>query len=243
MLVLAVESATDAAAVALAGEDGVLASAVTTERRHHAERIAPFVASVCAEAGVTLREIDALAVDVGPGLFTGLRVGVATVKALAFALEIPVVGVTSLEILAGAVAEEGGAGGRLVVPVVDARRGEVFSARYEVDGAGLVECATPTIGSPEVLAEALAFHGRPALALGDGALRYEGLLASVPGLEVAGPALAHPPVATLARTALARAATGEWVEGGAIGAHYLREADARINWETRATRPHAEAPS
>ena len=70
------------------------------------------------------------AVDVGPGLFTGLRVGVGTVKALAFALELPVVTATSLEVLAHAVARSGPAGGQLVVPVVDARRGEVFSARF-----------------------------------------------------------------------------------------------------------------
>ena len=80
--------------------------------------------------GVALADLDLLGVDVGPGLFTGLRVGVGTVKALAFALGLPVATATSLEVLAHALAGSGAADGRLLVPVVDARRGEVFSARF-----------------------------------------------------------------------------------------------------------------
>ncbi len=130
MLVLAVESATDTAAVALADEDGALGSFVVARGRRHTETIAPAIDALCRRVGVALADLDVLGVDVGPGLFTGLRVGVGTVKALAFALELPVVTATSLEVLAHAVVGSGAADGRLLVPVVDARRGEVFSARF-----------------------------------------------------------------------------------------------------------------
>ena len=85
-------------------------------------------------SGCTIAEVDRIAVDIGPGLFTGLRVGVATAKALAQALGIGVLGVSSLDVLAAAAAEPFGPGaGARVVSVVDARRGEVFAASYRFD--------------------------------------------------------------------------------------------------------------
>ncbi len=102
MLVLAIESATDAAGVALADDVGTLAEATLGRGRRHAETIAPSIKSCCETAGVTLAEVDAVVVDVGPGLFTGLRVGVGTAKALAYALGARIVAVSSLEVLAQA---------------------------------------------------------------------------------------------------------------------------------------------
>ena len=135
MLVLAVESATETAAVALIDDDGALGSFVLARGRRHTETIVPAIDDLCRRVGVALAELDVLAVDVGPGLFTGLRVGVGTVKALSFALDLPVVTASSLEVLAHAVAGAGADDGRLLVPVVDARRGEVFSARFRVTAA------------------------------------------------------------------------------------------------------------
>lgn len=134
MLVLALESATETAAVALADEAGVIVSAEVCRGRHHAESITPSIEFVCTRAGVSMRSITGICVDVGPGLFTGLRVGIATAKALGFALGVPVVAAGSLEVLAGALAGTGCAPGSLLIPVVDAKRGEVFCARFRVTG-------------------------------------------------------------------------------------------------------------
>ena len=129
MLALAVETSTDAAAVALADEAGLLASFVVARGRHHTETVVPAIAALCRRVGLTPADLDVLGVDVGPGLFAGLRVGVATVQALAFALDLPVATATSFEVLAHAAAAAV-PGAALVVPVVDARRGQVFSARF-----------------------------------------------------------------------------------------------------------------
>jgi tRNA threonylcarbamoyladenosine biosynthesis protein TsaB len=241
VLVLAVETATDSAGVALADESGLLAMETTDRGRHHAEAVAPFIASACRRAGVGLGDVDVLAVDVGPGLFTGLRVGIATVKALALALGRPVAGATSLEILATSVAVTGDAEGALVVPVVDARRGEVFWAAFEADATTVTQVGRDAIGAPESLADALGALGRPCVLTGDGALRYEAVLAPMPGARLAADALAHPPVDVLAAMGLRRGARGELVGGGDVTAHYLRDADARIHWEQRAARPAAAA--
>ena len=131
MLVLGIESASDQCGCALASEDGVLAEIRLALPRRHAEALAPQMRFVCKQAGVALGDVDAVAVDHGPGLFTGLRAGLATAKATAAALEIAIVPVGSLEALAhgtAAVAQPG----ETVLSLLDARRGEVFGAWYRV---------------------------------------------------------------------------------------------------------------
>jgi tRNA threonylcarbamoyladenosine biosynthesis protein TsaB len=261
VLLLVVESATDTAAVALADESGALGSLVVARGRRHTETIAPAIEALCHRTGVALSDLDILGVDVGPGLFTGLRVGVGTVKALAFALDIPVVTATSLEVLAHALAGSGALEGRLLVPVVDARRGEVFSASFRSGPVGATavgatavgatavgaDPATPealstleVVSTPEALAEDLAGRGEPLLLAGDGALRYGSLLGAVPGVTLAGAAFATPPVGALAELCVARGRAGLVHNGAEVMPRYLRDADARINWRQR-TAPRVAA--
>ena len=238
-MVLAVESATELAGVALADEDGVLACATVSRGRRHAESIAPAIDFVCRRAGVALAELDAVAVDVGPGLFTGLRVGVGTAKALAFALDLPLVALSSLEVLAHAAAAAGLAPGTLVVPVVDARRGEVFVARCRVTPAGLAWEQDEGRRTPDALAAELAGLGGPVVVAGNGARRYRDVLGAVPGVVVAGPSLDFPDPAVLGALVVAAAGAGRTTDDSAVLPHYLRDAETRINWETRAPRPAA----
>jgi len=234
VLVLAVESATELAGVALAEEAGVIATATVSRGRRHAESIAPAVEFVCARAGTPVRDIDGICVDVGPGLFTGLRVGIGTAKALAFALGIPAVPVTSLEILARALAGAGAGAGTLLVPVVDAKRGEVFSAVFRVDDETEVEqVAEEHLCSPEELAACVSKLGEPFVLAGDGALRYSEMLRALPGATMASTALSSPPVGVLATIGVARLGAGLGLEAAEIAPTYLREADARIHWEQR----------
>jgi tRNA threonylcarbamoyladenosine biosynthesis protein TsaB len=236
MIVLGIESATESAGVALADEDGVMATVTLSRGRRHAESIAPAIEFVCRRAGVKLAELDALGVDVGPGLFTGLRVGVGTAKALAFALDRPVVALSSLELLAQAVASAGAAPGTLVVPVVDARRAEVFVARLRVTASGLAWEQHEGRASPEGLAAELAGLGEPVVLTGNGARRYQEILGAVPGARGTGAVLDFPTPGVLATLAVARAGAGETTDLDAVLPHYLRDAETRINWQTRAPR-------
>ena len=127
MNLLAIETATDAVGAAVVRHDGGVAERVHAGGREHAERLIPIIEEVCGSSGCPLSDIDVVAVDVGPGLFTGLRVGVATAKALAQALGIGLLGVGSLDVLAAAAVGVALADdqGRVetVVPVVDAATG------------------------------------------------------------------------------------------------------------------------
>ena len=159
MLVLAVETATDLSGCALADETGLLAEVRLLMGRRHAESLAPQMRFVCEQAGVSFSDVDAVAVDVGPGLYTGLRAGLAAAQALAFALDVGVAEVSSLEVLAsGAVStwsSETHYG--CVLSVLDARRGEVFWAWSSVTANNEVaELSRPSVGAPQILAEHIA---------------------------------------------------------------------------------------
>lgn len=255
MIVLALESATDLVGAALLGEGPPRPPVTETGGRRHAEALAPAVQQVCRDAGVPLAAVDVIAVDVGPGLFTGLRVGVATAKALGHGLGIGVVGVGSLDILAAeAVARRSAGSPCQVVAVVDARRSEVFAARYRFDGretsawdpaAGQVSPAARF--DPQALVDELVVtaDGGPLVLVGNGVARYQALFDQLGPVEpLPGPTLLAPPPEILARLARLR------LQGGAVPSDpvdvlplYLREADATINWEQRVpvTAPRAPA--
>lgn len=135
MLVLALDTATSAVTAGLlrlppAGSPEVLAERVTVDARAHGELLMPSVCSVLATAGVSMHDLDAVVCGVGPGPFTGLRVGMVTAAALGDALGLPVFPVCSLD----AIAHRAGTGSSLLV-VTDARRREVYWARYDECGA------------------------------------------------------------------------------------------------------------
>ena len=100
MLVLGIETATPQVGVAIGGHEGIIASFHTTRDRRHAETLVPAIQFLCAQAQMKLSQIGLVAVDVGPGLFTGLRVGLATAKSIAHACRIPMIGVSSLDLTA-----------------------------------------------------------------------------------------------------------------------------------------------
>ncbi|MBR7832398.1 tRNA (adenosine(37)-N6)-threonylcarbamoyltransferase complex dimerization subunit type 1 TsaB [Actinospica durhamensis] len=150
MLLLAFDTATPAVTVALRGEDGVLAEHTEVDARRHGELLAPGIERVLAAAGASRTALTAVAVGVGPGPFTGLRVGLMTARALGDALEIPVYGVCTLDILAAAVAA---AGAEDFAVATDARRREVYWAEYDAHGR---RRTPPAVDRPADIAERLA---------------------------------------------------------------------------------------
>jgi tRNA threonylcarbamoyladenosine biosynthesis protein TsaB len=227
-LTLAIETATSQIGVAVGRAGETFASTHINRGRRHGELLAPSIQTILGLADVRMSDIDRVAVDNGPGLFTGLRVGIATAKALASALGVPAVPCSSLDLLA----HPHRAAGRTVAAVVDARRGEVFWCLYVAVGDGMVATTEPRVSSPEELVEALsapAVGGELLIATGDGARRYADLLDSVEGLRLAGPEHDHPSASVLVELSATRAA----LSPEKINAEYLRGPDVRIGWEQR----------
>lgn len=180
-LTLGIDTSTDVR-VGLADETGILASRAVTDSRAHAEQLMPLVNAVLVEAGRTLADVGLIVVGVGPGPFTGLRVGVVTAQTLGFALGVGVRGVCSLDaVAAGHTA--GDADGEFLA-VSDARRREVYWARYTADGRRVDGPAvSPASELPElpVVGPGAALAGGTSSALDGGVLAQAG-----PGLPEVG---------------------------------------------------------
>jgi tRNA threonylcarbamoyladenosine biosynthesis protein TsaB len=188
MIVLGFDTATSSTMVGLRLDDASTLQARDDpgygERPGHATRLLVMAAELLARADVAWSALDRIAVGLGPGTFTGLRVGIATARGLAQSLSVDLVGVSSLRALAEGVAGAGGRRGLLTV--IDARRGEAFAAAYDATHEGsLDELCPPRALAPEDLASVvMQLEGRsseqlaPWLAVGDGAIRFRGHLES-----------------------------------------------------------------
>jgi tRNA threonylcarbamoyladenosine biosynthesis protein TsaB len=229
MLILGITTSTMQVGCAIGGHEGVLAETHSSRGKRHAESLTPAIDFLTRQARVGLDEIGCVAVDVGPGLFTGLRVGIAAAKAMAHALRVPMIGVASLDLVAFPVRWTP----RLIVAAIDARRGEIFAASYRQVPGGIQRLDDYRVTSPDDLAGDLEATGEDVLLVGDGALRYQEAFADVGGLELGDQGLAHPSAASLVQLAHARALREDFVPPWELSPLYLRRPDAEINWVTR----------
>jgi len=157
-VLLAFDTATPIVTVAVHDGSDVVAEAVSEQPMRHGEQLAPLIERVLAEAVIVRQDLTAVGVGVGPGPFTGLRVGLVTARTLGFVLEIPVYGVCSLDVLAVEAVDSGAVTGEFVV-ATDARRKEVYLASYDDDGRRLTG---PEVVRPEGVATALPVVGEGA---------------------------------------------------------------------------------
>ncbi len=221
MRILAIDTSTWTASAAVCDEHGALIAEGEARTETHSENLLPLIASVVERAGIAAAQLDAVAVGAGPGSFTGLRIGLATAKGVAFAAGRPLWVVSSLAALAMDLLAVSDAA--LLVPVLDARRGEIFAGFY---GRDLHARAADAVMAPGALAAAIAAvrgaDERIALA-GDGLLAYPELsaLGGAPG------ARATPSAASVARLALAGDRADVRGHGAPI---YIRPSEAEVKY-------------
>jgi tRNA threonylcarbamoyladenosine biosynthesis protein TsaB len=232
-LLLALDSSTAQVSVAFGDGGVVLGSVQLAGGRRHAEQLAPAIEYLRDQCRVGFDQLAAIAVGTGPGLFTGLRVGVTTAKVMAQALRIPVVGVPSLDLVAYPLRHTE----RTIVAVLDARRREVFAARYQPVPGGVQRVSDYAVHAPaELVAELQADvadvpHGL--LLAGDGLARFPDEFAALDHAEQAGPEFAAPSVAALVALATAHAEREEFEPPAELHPLYLRQSDAEITWGER----------
>jgi tRNA threonylcarbamoyladenosine biosynthesis protein TsaB len=256
LFVIGIDTATPVTSVAVGSEAGALASITVRNDRAHAELLIPMVREALDRAGLAGSDLRGIAVGTGPGLFTGLRVGVSSAKALAQAWELPMVAVPSLDVLAFGCRHAG----RLVCAAIDGRRGELFTATYRPargpqgverpgpqgverpGSAGVERTGEPRVVRPHDLARELADAGEPVLVCGDGALLHaETLGGAGAAVELAGADHAAPSAESLIQIALPRFARGEVTTPLEVSPIYLRRPDVDPNAERRLAAERAAA--
>jgi len=229
MRLLALDTSTFVGTVAVTQDGELLAEWSASVRATHGETLLPHVSRVLELSGVALGELDCIAVGIGPGSFTGVRIGVATAKGLALALQKPIVGISSLLTLARGISS--GAGWR--VPVLDAHKGEVYCAAYALDDAGeLVERVAPFHALPDQAARRLRASAgdQPLWLAGNGLGKYGEAFTGPLGAPFArAPSFCDVPrAACLAHEALARLARSGPDDLAGLEPMYLRGSDAKL---------------
>ena len=220
-MIIAIDTATPAVSVALAEGGEIVASFALLRARRHVETLMPVIEQLLEHAQVSYGEITCIAVDHGPGLFTGLRVGVATAKALALALRVPIVSASSLELLAHDFAQLHDDGD--VLAVIDARRRELYAQTFSVRDGLVAGSGDPVCVSP-VDADLLSGPGGASVrsVIGDAAV----------GSSVFAGRRIVPGYPRAERLAL-RAPDLRPADPDQLELLYLRAPDAEINWTSR----------
>ncbi|MBI4609850.1 MAG: tRNA (adenosine(37)-N6)-threonylcarbamoyltransferase complex dimerization subunit type 1 TsaB [Candidatus Rokubacteria bacterium] len=223
MKILAIETSTLAGSAALLDGEQLVGEYTLNVRTTHSERLLTAVDRLLQDAGWTPATLEGLAVSIGPGSFTGLRIGVSTVKGLAFSLGIPAAAVSTLEALAWQLPFAR----HPVCPVLDARKGEVYAALFRWEDAGLVRDWEDQALAPDDLCARLS---GPTIFVGDGITSYGTLFGERLGARaIFAPAARRlPSAACVGQLGLARLRTGEGVDPVALAPRYLRPSEAEL---------------
>jgi tRNA threonylcarbamoyladenosine biosynthesis protein TsaB len=241
MHALALDTTTRDGSAALVDEHGVVEERRGEIARSHAERLPGDLMELATAHGLSLNEIDLFAVASGPGSFTGLRIGIATIQGLALAAGRQIVAVSALEALAHSVPVAPGA---LVATWMDARRHDVFTALYQITEAAafsperLIELERPSVGAPDATLARWRDTIREATVLfvGDGAVLYGAAIGQAARARWT-LALETPPLAgVIGRMALVRAEREDTIDPAAVHPLYVRRPDAEVDRDRRLAR-------
>jgi len=231
VIVLAIETSTPQTTVAIGNEQGTIASTLLSSGRSRHELVVPAVQQVLEWSETDIGHVGGIAVGVGPGLFTGLRVGIQAAKSLAQVLGVPIIGIPSLDLLASSVRYTS----RDVCSVIDARRKEVFWCRYRPVPDGVARQTEFRVSPPDHLTAELEADRRDVLLVGDGAIRYRQVLEEAgPHVEFASPSLGYPHADELVELSIPRFLREEHDRVADVVPLYLRKSDAEIAWDNRA---------
>ena len=223
MKILALETSAKAVSAAVSEDGRILASGYQDTGLTHSRTLMPIVEHILKNTGLTVADMDAIAVAAGPGSFTGIRIGVAAAKGLAFAADKPAVGVSTLAAMARNVAFCDG----LVICAMDARRQQVYNALFEAKDGQLTRLTPDRAIALEELAEELRSDPRPKTVVGDGArLCFAHLTEAGISCRLAPAQLVMQNAMSVALEAEAMAAEGKLVSAQALEPVYLRPAQA-----------------
>ena len=230
MTILAMDTATVVSSVAVATEDRVVAELTAETRFTHSETLVENIEEVMRLADVKREDLSAVAVSLGPGSFTGLRIGLAAAKAIAYALSIPLVGVPTLEVLAAAFPSPGA----IVAPLIDAQKGNGYFALYRWTENGLVCERDVAVASPEEIADTIVREQGPVTVAGDFARKLAAKGIELPKNATLAP-LTHimPRAALVAARAVVRLQNEEGKSPMDLEPIYVRRSEAEVLWEKR----------
>ncbi|QEK13121.1 tRNA (adenosine(37)-N6)-threonylcarbamoyltransferase complex dimerization subunit type 1 TsaB [Crassaminicella thermophila] len=234
MKILAFDTSSIVASVAVMDDDKLIGEYTINHKRTHSQKLMPMIEEVLESCELTMKDIDVVAVAEGPGSFTGIRIGVATAKGLSHAMNIPVIGISTLDALAFNVAFSHG----LICPILDARRNQVYTAVYKWDNGNLSMIEEHMAVSIEELVDKLMQRPEKVIFLGDGvATNKIYLIEKLKDRVLFAPnSMKMPKAASIAELALQKAKEGNLKNCYELLPTYLRKSEAERQYEEKIKR-------
>ncbi|MGI6224768.1 MAG: tRNA (adenosine(37)-N6)-threonylcarbamoyltransferase complex dimerization subunit type 1 TsaB [Peptococcales bacterium] len=231
MIILSVDSATPVAGVAIIDENRILAESFLNTGNTHSEQLLPLIQETLKRVKLSLKDIDGIVVSIGPGSFTGLRIGLATTKSLAQVTNTKLVAIPTLDALAHNVVGSG----TLICPILNARKSEVYTALYEESGGEINRISEYEAIKPLALCERLRNLDQPVTFLGDGVFEYRNLITSQLEGQAKWAPLQNllPRASALAVLGLKELKQGNFADVFTLTPFYLRKSEAEIKWEAK----------
>ncbi len=226
MKVLALETATLAGSIAIVDDvEGLIGEVKVSVKIAYSERLMPSIEWLLKASGISIKEIDAFAVSIGPGSFTGLRIGLTTVKGFAFATGKPVMPVRTLDAFARTLPFCP----HLICPMLDARKNEVYAAFYRWDNGICTKLMPETSIKPDELLKDI--HG-PVVFMGEGAKIYKNVISDLLKTRAIYAPLSqmYPSASTVAEIAIEMIKQGIAVDPVSLTPFYIRKCEAEVNW-------------
>ncbi len=226
MLILAIETTAVTASAALVDENGIIANFNVNNKLTHSQKLLPMIDAVLVQSGYSIEDVELFCVSAGPGSFTGVRIGIATIKGLAFAHNIPCVTVSSLEALAYLNKNLG----FVMCPVMDARRNEYYNALFDADMNRIAP--DRAISAQELEEELKAYSG--VILNGDGALKYYNWLENrLPNVRLAGEATLLQNACAVGMCGYEKYKKGEIISSSELSPVYLRKPQAEREYKEK----------
>ncbi len=227
MRILAIDATSMAGSVAVSENNKLVGEYYICNKLTHAETIMPLLEHL--QKMIQIYEFDVVAVASGPGSFTGIRIGVGTAKALALALDVPIVGVSTLEVLAYAMIGQDG----LVCPIMDARRNQVYTALYAFEGDDLITLEQEKCIDIKEMIDIVSRYNKKIIFVGDGIEVYKDQILAKLDATFAPSFLAMPRASVLAHIAYTKALEGNTSDADSFAPVYLRKPQAQRELEER----------
>jgi tRNA threonylcarbamoyladenosine biosynthesis protein TsaB len=232
MNILAVDTATKSCSVAIIDTESIISEYTVNHQDTHSKFLMGMIRDILNIGHLSVEDIDGFAVTIGPGSFTGLRIGLSVVKGLALATSKPVVGVSSLEVLASQVSGSD----KLICPMMDARRNEVYAARYRFKDLKIEIEKSPMAVSPD---KAIQNINEPCILIGDGATLYQDLIKNALGQMAVFTNFTQHFIraSTVGHIAMQRFNSNDTDDVSFIEPLYIRQSDAEKNLKTNPPNP------
>ena len=224
MKILGIDTATTSCSVAIVDETSLISEFTIYREETHSKHLMEMIQTAVRMAGLNISDIDGFAVTRGPGSFTGLRIGISTIKGLALASEKPIVGVSSLEALALQVSYSRD----LICPILDARKGEVYFSRYRFQHGHLIKQTKECVATPDKAIDDLNEY---CLFVGNGALLYKEMILEKMGEFASFAPLIHNTIraSSLAYFSMKHFENNDTDDIKDVLPHYIRKSDAELN--------------